>query len=97
MPQGWSLLLPCGQFLPWIADNGLDLSALVQQATATRLAAFALADVLISVLTIMAMILAEWRWDQVRLAWLPLLGCVTIGASFGLPLYLYLRERARSA
>ena len=34
------------------------------------------------------------RASRIPALWLPVLGTVTVGVSFGLPLYLYLRERA---
>jgi hypothetical protein len=30
--------------------------------------------------------------DKTRYWWLPVLGTLTVGASFGLPLFVYLRE-----
>jgi hypothetical protein len=37
---------------------------------------------------------SEGKRLGMRLLWLPILGLCTVGVSFGLPLFLYLRERA---
>jgi len=83
--------LPYSQLLPWIADNGLNVGLLVQQAIASRVAAFGWLDVIVSALVLLVLIFTEGRDRQVPWLWLPILGTLAVGVSSGLPLYLYLR------
>ena len=41
-------VLPLSQFIPWIVEHGLNLSAFVSEAGATRIGAFAWLDVAVS-------------------------------------------------
>lgn len=84
--------LPLTQFVPWLSANGLNVPLLLQQATSSKIAAFAWADVLISGLATVALICVEGRRLGMRRLWLPL-SSIVIGPSLALPLFLYLRER----
>ncbi len=88
--------LPLSQFVPWLADHGLDLPLLLQQATAGPIAAFAWADVLISGLAVALFVFAEGRRLAMRGWWWPLCG-LAVGPSLALPLFLLLRERHLAA
>lgn len=85
-------VLPMIVFVPWLAINGFNVPALLREAFATRVSAFAWLDVLVSALVLFAwMTLDEQRPRPARLAW-PILGTLTVGVSLGFPLYLLLRE-----
>jgi len=85
-------VLPYSQFVPWLMENGFNASLFVHQLFANRISAFFAWDVLISV--VVGFVRSEGKRSDVPLVWLPILGVLTIGASFGLPLFLFLRERA---
>ncbi len=85
-------LLPYALFLPWVAAHGLDLRALIAEATATRIGAFAWLDVVISALTLLTFIFVEGRRQGMKRLWIPALATCTIGVSLGLPLFLLMRE-----
>lgn len=85
-------VLPLAQFVPWLADRGLDLRLLVQEAVATPIAAFAWSDVLVSAVVVVVFILVEGRRLGMRRLWWPLLG-ILVGPSLALPLFLLMRER----
>ena len=87
------LVLPYWQFLPWVAEHGLDVSLLVREAAGARIAAFAWLDVLVSAVVLFGFMSVEGRRLQMTSLWLPALGTVTVGVSLGLPLFLLLRER----
>ncbi|MBB6096609.1 hypothetical protein HNR42_000021 [Deinobacterium chartae] len=87
-------VFPLAQFVPWLSVHALDLPLLLAQALQTRIAAFAWADVLFSALTVTAFAAYEGPRRRVRAWWLPVICTVTIGPSCGLPLFLFLRERA---
>lgn len=88
--------LPLSQFLPWLSAHGLDIPLLLQQATASHIAAFAWADVLISGITVLVFVVAEGRRLAMRRLWVPL-SCLAVGPSLALPLFLLLRERHLAA
>ena len=86
------LILPYSQFIPWLLDNGLDLSLLIQQALSLRIGAFAWLDVIISAIALIIFIIMEGRKLFMKHLWLPIVGTCTVGVSLGLPLFLLLRE-----
>lgn len=86
------LLLPFTQFVPWLFEFGLDLSLLLSEASATPLSAFAWLDVVVTAVVVIGFIIGDCLRRSVSVLWLPILGTLLVGPSFGLPLYLYLRE-----
>jgi len=89
-------VLPYWQFVPWLLEHGLNLRLLLEQLFANRISAFFGLDVLVSALAVLAFALLE----RARLGpawWLPVLGTLTVGVSFGLPLLLYLREARKES
>ncbi|MEN4904563.1 DUF2834 domain-containing protein [Luteimonas sp. TWI662] len=88
--------LPLSRFLPWLARHGVDVPLLVAQAVATPIAAFAWADVLVSGVVVIVLIVAEGRRLRMRGLWLPL-GCLAVGPSLALPAFLLMRERHLAA
>jgi hypothetical protein len=90
-------VIPYAQFISWLLENGLNTSLFVHQLFANRISAFFAWDVLISAIVVVGFVRSEGKRLGVHLMWLPILGVLTVGVSFGLPLFLYLRERALEA
>ncbi len=88
------VVLPYAAFSPWLVEHGLALFLLVQQTTASPVAAFAWADVLVSAATLLLFMAHQRRIRPVRHAWMAVVGLLVVGVSLALPLYLYLRERS---
>lgn len=86
------LLLPFTQFVPWLFEFGLDIPLLLGEASATAISAFAWLDVLVTAVVVIGFIIGDALRRSVSVLWLPILGTLLVGPSFGLPLYLYLRE-----
>lgn len=86
------IILPYWQFIPWLLNNGLDLMALSNEAVETRISAFAWLDVVISAIVLLGFIWIEGNRLKTAKLWLPMLGTLSVGVSFGLPLFLLLRE-----
>ena len=86
--------VPYTQFVPWLLQNGLNLRLFTNEMLANRIAAFFVADVLMSAVVVIAFLWMETQARQVRGRWLVLIALVTVGVSLGLPLFLYLRQRA---
>ncbi len=84
--------LPLTQFVPWLADAGVDIPLLVQQIADDRLSAFAWLDVLVSAGVLIVFVVIESRRLKMRHGPCALLGW-GVGVSLALPLFLLLRER----
>ncbi|MEM7798410.1 MAG: DUF2834 domain-containing protein [Chloroflexota bacterium] len=91
---GLGLILPYSQFIPWLLANGVDIPLLVSEASSTSISAFAWLDVLVSAVVLLGFILVDSRREQVKHIGLPIIGTLLVGVSFGLPLYLFMREAA---
>ena len=91
------IVLPYSQFLPWVLVNGFHLKLFFQQLFANRIGGFFGMDVLVSAVVLVFFIRREGKRLGVRHVWLPIVGVLTVGVSLGLPLFLYLRERAMEA
>jgi hypothetical protein len=85
-------LLPYWQFVPWVAEHGLNLPLFVRELFVNRISAFFGMDVLISAVALIGFIRVEGRRINVGQRWLPVLATLLVGVSLGLPLFLYLRE-----
>ena len=80
----------------FISAEGVDVRAFFHQMTATDVALFAWADVVVSALVVVALAVRE-RSKGVDTWWLAVVATLTVGVSLGLPLLLLLRERAAAA
>ena len=87
------LLLPYSQFLPWMVAHGLNVALFFRDLFANGIAASFVMDVLVSAIVLLVLVITEGRRLQMRGLWLPVAGVVLVGVSFGLPLFLYMRER----
>jgi hypothetical protein len=85
-------LLPYWQFVPWLAQHGLNPPLFVRDLFANRISGFFGVDVFVSALALWIFIIAEGSRLGMRRLWLPLAGTCLVGVSFGLPLFLYLRQ-----
>lgn len=86
--------LPYWQFVPWVAEHGLNLQLFVQQLFANRIGGFFGMDVLVSAFALMAFVGKESARLKIPRPWLPMIAVLTVGVSLALPLFLYMRERA---
>jgi len=88
------LVLPYWQFVPWLFDHGFDSTLFLRELFANRIGGFFAMDVLVSAVALMTFIRAEGSRLAMRNLWAPVVGTLLVGVSFGLPLFLLLRERA---
>ncbi len=86
------IALPYMEFIPWIGENGFNLAMLLNDARQNQISTFAWLDVLISAVVLIGFILYEGKRVNVKYKWLPIIGTLTAGVSFGLPLFLLMRE-----
>jgi len=86
------VIIPYASFVPWIVENGLNVSLLINQVASSPVASFGWLDVVISAVALFVLIYNDFQKIKVRYWWLTIIGTLTVGVSLGLPLYLYLRE-----
>ena len=86
------LLLPYSQFVPWLLEHGLNVALFCRELFANRISAFFAMDVIVSAIVLIWFIQDEGKRLRVRLLWLPTVGTLVVGVSFGLPLFLFLRQ-----
>jgi hypothetical protein len=86
------LLLPYSQFVPWLLEHGLNVALFCRELFANRISAFFAIDVIVSAIVLIWFIQDEGKRLRVRLLWLPTVGTLVVGVSFGLPLFLFLRQ-----
>ena len=85
-------IIPLSEFIPFLNKNGLDFSILLKQAFDNHISAFAWFDVIITVIVIVVMTVDLGKKSEVKHLWLPIVASFTVGASFGLPLLMFIRE-----
>jgi hypothetical protein len=88
-------LIPYAFFVPFLAENGLNLGLFAQEMFATQVASFFSADVLLSSLALWVFIYFEVRQRPIKNWWLAIVGNLVVGVSLALPLFLLLREISR--
>src|SRR5262245_24971021 len=86
------LLLPYSQFVPWVLEHGLDVALFVRGPFVNRISAFFAMDVIVSAIVLIWFIQSEGKRLRIRLLWLPTIGTLVVGVSFGFPLFLFLRQ-----
>ena len=84
--------IPYAEFVPWVAQHGLNLALFVRELLSTRIGAFFAADVLISAIALITFARIEGKRLGIRHRWLVVIAVLTVGVSLALPLFLYLRE-----
>ncbi len=86
------LLLPYSQFIPFLTAHGFDVGLFFDQLFTNRISTFFAYDLFISAVVVIVYAVSESARLKVKHVWLPIVGTVVVGVSFGLPLFLYLRE-----
>jgi hypothetical protein len=86
------LVLPYSQFVPWLLEHGLNVGLFSRELFANRISAFFAMDVIVSAIVLIWFIQSEGKRLRVSLLWLPTLGTLVVGVSFGFPLFLFLRQ-----
>ena len=86
------LVLPYSQFVLWLFEHGLNVTLFFRELFANRISTFFAIDVIISAIVLIWFIQSEGKRLRVGLLWLPTVGTLVVGVSFGLPLFLFLSE-----
>jgi hypothetical protein len=86
-------ILPYSQFVPFLLENGFDLSLFFDQLMANSISRFAWIDVVISSLALWFFIYHESSRLGMKNFWIYVLSNLLFGVSLALPLFLLMRER----
>ena len=85
-------VIPYSQFVPWVFEHGLNFGLFFRELFANRISAFFAVDVIVSTIVLIWFIQSEGKRLRLRLLWLPTVGTLIVGVSFGFPLFLFLRQ-----
>jgi Protein of unknown function DUF2834 len=85
-------VIPYSQFVPWVFEHGLNFGLFFRELFANRISAFFAVDVIVSAIVLIWFIQSEGKRLRLRLLWLPTVGTLIVGVSFGFPLFLFLRQ-----
>jgi hypothetical protein len=91
------VLIPYAEFVPWVMQHGLNLTLFARELFSTHIGAFFGMDVVVSAVVLLAFTRIEGARLGIRRRWIVLVAVLTVGVSLGLPLFLYMRERAMEA
>lgn len=86
-------VLPLAWFVPWLLDHGPDATLFLDELFANRVSSFFATDLLVSAVVLLAWLFLDRRALPARQRLAVIAGTCLVGVSFGLPLYLLLRER----
>lgn len=91
------LFAPLSVFVPWLNVHGMDWGLMGDLLMANQITQATLIDLSLAALVALIFMVAEGLRARVPLWWIAPIGTCTIGLCFGLPLFLYLRERAQTS
>ena len=84
-------------FISFLTAHGLNGKAFVQQLFGTQISTFFAVDLLLSSLVFIRYLRQETTRYAIGGSWLFVIALLTVGLSFALPLFLYVRESHREA
>jgi hypothetical protein len=87
------IALPYYQYWGFYQQFGNDLPKFLNDALINASSRFVLMDMVITAFAFFVFVALDNRKRKVKFAWLSIVGVFMVGVSFGLPLYLYLRDR----
>ena len=88
----FGLVLPYSQFIPFLIESGIDIPEFFDLMFANRISSFFAWDVIISAIVLITFIVSESLKSGIKNYWLPIIATITVGVSFGLPIFLYQRQ-----
>ncbi len=86
-------VLPYSQFIPFLLENGLDLNLFFQELFINKISSFFAMDLIVSSLVLWTFVFWEGSRLKMGYLWVYIVGNLTIGVSFALPLFLLMREK----
>ncbi|MGM3307821.1 DUF2834 domain-containing protein [Anabaena sp. WFMT] len=87
------LVLPYSQFIPFILEHSLDIKLFFEQLFVNRISSFFGMDVIVSSLVFWVFVFGEGTRLKMQNLWIYIAFNLMVGVSFGLPLFLLMRQR----
>lgn len=87
------LIIPYSFFSSYINLDGMNVIVAYEELVSSTLSLFAWSDIIISAIVLIVFIIVESKKIGMKKYFIPILGTLFVGVSFGLPLFLYLREK----
>ena len=86
-------ILPYSQFVPFLAEHGLNLQLFFEQVFVNRIYGFFGIDLIISSLILWIFVFWEGSRLGMKNLWVYIASNLLVGVSLGLPLFLLMRQR----
>ncbi len=86
------LVAPYYFFISFLAAHGLNAGVFLQQLFGTPISAFFAVDLILSCVVFVSFLIQEATRYSIKHRWIYILALLTVGLSFALPLFLYVRE-----
>jgi hypothetical protein len=91
------LIVPYWFFISFLTGHGSDGSEFIHQLFGTPISTFFALDLLLSAVVFVRYLRQEAARCSIRHSWIFVVALLTVGLSFALPLFLYVRESALEA
>ena len=85
-------VLPYSQLIPFAIDHGFSLKVFFEQLFINRIASCFALDVIVSSVVFGILVFVEGSRLEMKNLWIYILANLTVGLSFGLPLFLLIRQ-----
>ncbi len=86
-------ILPYSQFVPFLAEHGLNLQLFFEQLFVNRISSFFGMDLIVSSLVFWVFVFWEGSRLGMKNLWVYVVSNLLVGVSLGLPLFLLIRQR----
>ena len=86
-------VLPYSQLIPFAIEHGFDLKLFFEQLFVNRISSCFALDVIVSSFVFWILVFVEGSRLKMVNLWIYVVANLTVGLSFGLPLFLFMRER----
>jgi len=86
-------ILPCYHYWSFAQAHGNDLARFLTDVLVNDSSRLILMDMVMTAVAFFAFVALDGRRRKVKYAWISVAGVFLVGVSFGLPLYLYLRDK----
>ena len=86
-------VLPLNYFIRFVAAEGVNVSLFFQQLFHNNISAFFAVDVFVSAIVLGIFVFVEGKRRNMKALWVYVAATLLVGVSFGLPLFLFVRER----
>lgn len=86
-------VLPYSQFVPFLLEHGFNIPLFIEQLFSNRISAFFGMDVIVSIFVLVLFVSWEGSRLKMRNLWICIAGGFLVGVSFGLPLFLLMRQQ----